>query len=216
MLRKLKNRQITAIAKIRENILVHIKKSNKKLNMLNVKEEKKRLIKEITPVGLVPMATAMAFLILGSRGEDTCKGHPSLPTFLLLAGTLTIGLGILFKIGKFVIIKGFPVKDREFTREENHVIWLLLHLRHFLSFTQVIILIVGTIIIAPLASTLHPWDYANPEAKYYCDYGTVIFSAIFFPGMWFLLILTAMGYVVIKCSLPEPGNTARNEEKALA
>ncbi len=164
---------------------------------------KEDLAKHITPVGLVPLATGTAFLILGSRGENSCPGHPSLPTFLLLAGTLTIGLGVMTYVGKFIVNFGLPTEERELTPEEERVVWLLRHFRHVLSASQVVLLVTGTIIIAPLASTLHPWDFTNPNAKYYCDYGTVVFSAIFFPVMWLMLFLTVLGYICIKCSIAD-------------
>ena len=170
--------------------------------MADLMSKKKAILKQLTPIGLVPMATATAFLILGSRGSDTCPGHPSLPQFLLLAGTFTIGLSVMVVTSKLITSYGLPFVQREFTREEDNVIWTLLQLRHFLSLCQIVILIVGTLIVAPLASTIHPWDHEHPDAKYYCDYGTVVFSAVFFPVMWLLLLLSLLGYAIIACSIP--------------
>ena len=40
----------------------------------------------------------------------------------------------------------------------------------------------------------------DPQSEWFCDYSTVIFSATFFPMMWFLVFFAGMAFVVIKCS----------------
>ena len=171
---------------------------------INNKEEamKEEILAKTTPLSLVPLATGTAFLILGSRGTNACPGHPSLPTFLLLAGTLTVGLGILNQICKFVIFYGLSDGKRSPTPQEKNVVWLLTHLQYLLSWSQVIILIVGTVIVAPLATRVHAWNYEDPDHPFYCDYGTVIFAAIFFPSAWFLLLLTLVAYLLIRFCRP--------------
>ena len=165
---------------------------------------KEEVLAQTTPLSLVPLATGTAFLILGSRGTNTCPGHPSLPTFLLLAGTLTVGLGILNQMCKIIIFYGLSDK-REPTVQERQVVWLLTRVQHLLSWSQVIILVVGTVIVAPLATRVHEWNYQDPNHPFYCDYGTVIFAAIFFPSAWFLLLLTLVAYVLIHfCCRPPP------------
>ena len=159
---------------------------------------KDKALAQIAPLSLVPLATGTAFLILGSRGENTCPGHPQLPLFLLIAGTLTVGLGIMNKVSKFIISYGISDNEEVLTPEELNVIWLLTKLQHLLSISQVGILIVGTVIIAPFATNLHEWNYTDPNHPYYCDYGTVIFSAIFFPSAWFLLLLTLIAFILIR------------------
>ena len=149
-------------------------------------------------LSLVPLATGTAFLILGSRGENTCPGHPQLPIFLLMAGTLTVGLGIMNNVSRFVINYGLSDRRAGLTPEEKTVVWLLAQLQHLLSISQVLILIVGTVIIAPFAVRVHDWNYQDPSHPFYCDYGTVIFSAIFFPSAWFLLLLTLVAFCFIR------------------
>ena len=79
---------------------------------------KDEMLAQIAPLSLVPFATGTGFLILGSRGENTCPGHPQLPIFLLLAGTMTIGLGIMNNVSKFVISYGLSDQREVLTREE--------------------------------------------------------------------------------------------------
>ena len=159
---------------------------------------KDKTLAEIAPLSLVPLATGTAFLILGSKGENTCPGHPSLPLFLLMAGTLTVGLGIMNTVSKFVINYGLSDTREVLTPEELNVVWLITKLQHLFSISQVGILIVGTVIIAPFATNLHEWNYEDSSDPFYCDYGTVIFSAIFFPSAWFLLLLTLIAFILIK------------------
>ena len=71
--------------------------------------------------------------------------------------------------------------------------------RSFMTFAQVLLFVTGTVIVAPLATTIHPWNYDDPDHKYYCDYNLVMFSAIYFPSMWFFLILYGFVYALIKC-----------------
>ena len=165
---------------------------------------KDEILAQIAPLSLVPFATGTAFLILGSRGENTCPGHPQLPIFLLLAGTLTVGLGIMNNVSKFVINYGLSDKRKELTKEELNVVWILGKLQHLLSISQVVILIVGTVIIAPFATSLHEWNYTDPTHPFYCDYGTVIFSAIFFPSSWLLLLLTMIAFILIRFCCKKP------------
>lgn len=160
---------------------------------------KSDLIQQITPVGLVPLATGTAFLILGARGTSSCPGHPVLPTFLLIAGTLTIGLGVMTVIGKFIVTYGLP-SNRQFTREEQIIFVILRSLRHLLSLCQIIVLICGTIFIAPLATAIHPWDFSDRTNPMYCDYGMVVFSAIFFPLTWAMLVFSSIAFLCIRCS----------------
>lgn len=158
------------------------------------------LTKQITPIGLVPLATGTAFLILGARGSASCPGHPSLPSFLLIAGTLTVGLGVMTVIGKFIVTYGLPSSGRQLTPEERAVLALLKSLRHLLSLSQICVLIGGTIVIAPLATAIHPWNFTDTKDPMYCDYGTVVFSAIFFPLTWALLVFSSTAYLFIRCS----------------
>lgn len=150
-------------------------------------------------MGFVPLATGIAFLIMGSKGQNSCPGHPVLPEFLLISGTFVAGLGLLTAIGQFIVNFGLP-SDRDLTPQEEHIVWLLRHIGHFFSIAQVLVLIIGTIFIAPLASTIHPWNYIDPNDKYYCDYTTVVFMAVFFPSVWTLLIFALISFVCIKCS----------------
>ena len=78
------------------------------------------------------------------------------------------------------------------------------------------------LLVGPLASTIHPWNYEDKNDEFYCDFTIVMFSAIFFPSMWLLLILTGMAYFVIRCfsnrarcieeeepqTIPPPKNTS--------
>ena len=160
--------------------------------------DKKKILANLTPLGLLPLATALTCVILATRGENQCPGHPNLPHFLIFAGALTFGLAIHNKVNKFVVIYGFP-DDRPFTRHENQVLWMITKTRSFMTFCQVLLFIAGTVIVAPLASTIHPWNYDDPNHEYYCDYTLVMFSAIYFPSMWFFLILYGFAYALIKC-----------------
>ncbi len=65
--------------------------------------KREELVRTVTPVGLIPLATGVAFVVMGSSSTKPCPGHPSLPIFLLIAGTLSIGLAILGLISKFII-----------------------------------------------------------------------------------------------------------------
>ena len=160
---------------------------------------KQRIKLKITPVSLVPIATGAAFLILGTKSMDSCPGHPSLPEMLHIAGTSILSLGVMANVGKLIVAYGLP-SDRPFTKEEKNVVKFFRLIRHFLTLSQIIILITGTIIIAPLASTIHPWNWKDPKNEWYCDYSLVIFSATFFPMMWFLLLFAIVAFSCIKCS----------------
>ena len=160
---------------------------------------KQRIKLKIIPVSLVPIATGAAFLILGTKSIDSCPGHPSLPEMLHIAGTLTLGLGVMTNVGKFIVAYGLP-SHRPFTKQEKNVVNFFQLIRHFLTLSQIIVMVAGTIVIAPLASTIHPWNWKDPESEWYCDYSLVIFSATFFPMMWFLLIFAIVVFSCIKCS----------------
>ena len=160
---------------------------------------KQRIKLKIIPVSLVPIATGAAFLILGTKSIDSCPGHPSLPEMLHIAGTLTLGLGVMTNVGKFIVAYGLP-SHRPFTKQEKNVVNFFQLIRHFLTLSQIIVMVAGTIVIAPLASTIHPWNWKDPESEWYCDYSLVIFSATFFPMMWFLLIFAIVAFTCIKCS----------------
>ena len=160
--------------------------------------DKKKILANLQPLGLLPLATALTCVILATKEENICPGHPSLPHFLIFAGALTFGLGIFNKVNKFVVIYGLP-DDRPFTRHEEQVVWMIRKTKSFMTLCQILLFIVGTVIVAPLASTIHPWNYDDPDHKYYCDYTLVIFSAIYFPSMWFFLILYGFAYALIKC-----------------
>ena len=160
---------------------------------------KQRIKLKIIPVSLVPIATGAAFLILGTKSIDSCPGHPSLPEMLHIAGTLTLGLGVMTNVGKFIVAYGLP-SHRPFTKQEKNVVNFFQLIRHFLTLSQIIVMVAGTIVIAPLASTIHPWNWKDPESEWYCDYSLVIFSATFFPMMWFLLLFAIVAFSCIKCS----------------
>ena len=162
------------------------------------KMDKKKVLTILQPLGLLPLATALTCIILATRGENLCPGHPSLPHFLIFAGALIFGFGIHSKVNKFVVIYGLP-DDRPFTKNENQVAWIITKTRSFMTFAQVFLFVTGTVIVAPLATTIHPWNYEDPDHKYYCDYNLVMFSAIYFPSMWFFLILYGFVYALIKC-----------------
>ena len=87
--------------------------------------DKKKVLADLKPLGLVPLATALTCVILATKGENLCPGHPSLPQFLIIAGALIFGFGIHSKVNKFVVIYGLP-DDRPFTRNEEQVFTLLL------------------------------------------------------------------------------------------
>ena len=50
----------------------------------------------------------------------------------------------------------------------------------------------------------------DPQSEWYCDYSTVIFSATFFPMMWFLVFFAGLAFVVIKCSNVEEKTDSKN------
>ncbi len=67
-----------------------------------------------------------------------------------------------------------------------------------LTLSQLAILVLGTLMIAPLATTaIFPWHYDNTDNKYYCERSLIFFIATYFPLMWTLLILTVALYVFI-------------------
>ena len=138
------------------------KKDKSKEMTDETKKIRENIIRRIAPIGLVPVATGTAFLVMGSKSIDSCPGHPSLPVMLLIAGTLTLSLGVMTNVGKFIVAYGIPT-DRPFTKEEKNVIGLFRYVRHFLMLSQIVVLFVGTIVIAPLASTVHPWNWLNPN-----------------------------------------------------
>ena len=117
-----------------------------------IKKTREKIARRIVPIGLVPVATGTAFLVMGSKSMDSCRGHPSLPVMLLIAGTLTLSLGVMTNVGKFIMAYGIPT-DRALTKEEKNVVGLFRYVRHFLMLSQIIVLFGGTIVIAPLAST---------------------------------------------------------------
>ena len=117
-----------------------------------MKKTREKISRRIVPIGLVPVATGTAFLVIGSKSMDSCPGHPSLPVMLLIAGTLTLSLGVMTNVGKFIMAYGIPT-DRALTKEEKNVVGLFRYVRHFLMLSQIIVLFGGTIVIAPLAST---------------------------------------------------------------
>ena len=85
-----------------------------------MKKTRERISRRIVPIGLVPVATGTAFLVMGSKSIDSCPGHPSLPLMLLIAGTLTLSLGVMTNVGKFIMAYGIPT-DRALTKEEKNV-----------------------------------------------------------------------------------------------
>ena len=101
--------------------------------------DKRKVLADLTPLGLVPLATALTCVILATKGENLCPGHPSLPQFLIIAGALIFGFGIHSKVNKFVVIYGLP-DDRPFTRNENQVIYLLCIIKKKLKFTGIFII----------------------------------------------------------------------------
>ena len=50
----------------------------------------------------------------------------------------------------------------------------------------------------------------DSQSKWYCDYSTVIFSATFFPTMWFLVFFAGLAFIVIKCSNVEKTDSKNN------
>ena len=90
---------------------------------------KQEILSKIQPLGLLPMATAMACVMLASRDADLCKGHPILPKFLIFAGSLTFGLGILTSVTKFIVTFGLP-SDRPFTKNERQVSYQKLNMKY--------------------------------------------------------------------------------------
>ena len=58
------------------------------------------------------------------------------------------------------------------------MVWILSKFGSFMTFCQILLFITGTVIVAPLASTVHPWNYDDPYHKYYCDYTLVMFSGM--------------------------------------
>ena len=65
------------------------------------------------------------------------------------------------------------------------------------------------VLVGPLASSIHPWNYEDKNDEFYCDFTIVMFSAIFFPSMWLLLLLTGLAFIVIRCF----SNRARSIEE---
>ena len=147
--------------------------------------DKKKVLADLIPLGLVPLATALTCVILATKGENLCPGHPSLPQFLIFAGALIFGFGIHSKVNKFVVIYGLP-DDRPFTKNENQVAWIITKTRSFMTLAEVILFVTGTVIVAPLATTIHPWNYVDPDHKYYCDYHLVLFSGMYCKIICFL------------------------------
>ncbi len=80
------------------------------------------------------------------------------------------------------------------------------YLGKLMTIGQFALLAAGTYIIFPLATRTHAWNYRDPEDKFYCEYGLVLFSAIYFPLMWMLLLIFAASYFIICAS-----NTGRND-----
>ena len=106
---------------------------------------KPEVLKRIQPIGLLPMATALTCVILASRDSDLCPGHPSLPQFLIIAGSLTFGLGILTNITKFIVVFGLP-SERNLTKNEKQVVRILGYFGYLMTFCQISLLIAGTIV----------------------------------------------------------------------
>ena len=147
---------------------------------------KKKVLADLQTLGLLHLATALTCIILATRGENLCPRHPSLPQFLIFAGALTFGFGIHSRVNKFVVIYGLPDVQRPFTRNENQVTWMITKTRSFMSLAQVLLFVTGTVIVAPLATTIHPWNYVDPDHKYYCDYHLVLFSGMYCKIICFL------------------------------
>ena len=157
-------------------------------------KKKQALLGKLLPTSVVPAATSNAFLVVGSRNADECY-DPSLNKFLLFAGTVSIGMGVLGSVFRYVLES--ILSDKKITRSE----FCLIRLMDILSSSIVVVefgLLVGATYVFYPFIFKGEWQSEDPSKPKYCNYGTVVFSSIFISACWLLFALTGIIYLIIQ------------------
>ncbi len=158
---------------------------------------KRALVSRIVPTSLIPLATATGLLVLGSHKTTGPAGDCSfpLPTYLVWAGAISTSLAIIGIVGRYIL--EWIISDRVLTLGEKNILLVLEYVGLSLSVFQVVLIIVGAAIIFP---ELPHWQYRHRHLPNYCDYGMVVFSAVFF-GLTLLIVTvtSVFGLIIVFC-----------------
>lgn len=156
-------------------------------------KKKQGLLGKLMPTSVIPAATSNAFLVVGSREQDECYEH-KLHKFLLIAGALSIGMGVLGTVFRYVM--DAILWDQKITRKELALIRIMDILSKLIVLAEFGLLVSATLVFIPFF-TQDKWQSDHPDGPYYCNFGTVVFSAIFLGSCWVLFALTGAVYCVI-------------------
>ena len=165
------------------------------------------LMNKLIPTSVVPAATSNALLIVGSRDNEEACQVSNVSTFLLISGVMSLGMGVLGGVFKYVLQA--ILLDKKVTLGELNIIRFLDLISDLIVLVELGILIAGTVIMWPLFvekyhSDLDKWEWKNVtrngEKVQFCPQSTVLFSTSFTAGIWVLIILTSFAFIAIKAA----------------
>ena len=191
--------------------------------------KKQRVLGRLTPLSLVHPATANTLIIMGAKakfmsrksdapdhhenhahddgshqaanqGRDGHEHHSppmtcSFPLnyYLMFAGTAALSLYVLGVISqhlvRWIISTGLRKGD-------SYLLKALEVFAKVIALLEIFCIFVMTFVLFPKLFDIQ-WD--DPSKENYCDYELIMFSAIFFTTMWFVVVFGAMGFVYLQC-----------------
>uniref|UniRef100_A0A0K2UYW1 Uncharacterized protein n=1 Tax=Lepeophtheirus salmonis TaxID=72036 RepID=A0A0K2UYW1_LEPSM len=151
---------------------------------------------KIIPVSIVLMPVAQGMLIMGSHMKpEDCTFD--LPEYLLVAGSVSLTLGIMGVVAKQILayITTHLGPEDTIPRSAKNVLNVLKLISRLLMVTQIAILIAGVVMMVP---NLWEWQSHDPKKSGYCEYGPVVFTSIYLCITWTFVFFGFFAILYIK------------------
>ena len=147
------------------------------------------ILEEIQPASIMPLATGMAFIIIGSR-PATCFFH--LQTYLITAGSISLLIPLLAFAFRFIYQKIYH--DDYVDSFEAMILEIMKYFSKAVVAFEILIILYGFFLVA---ANLPKWTWNDPNEETYCELGLMIFSMTFLGLCGSIIFLGAMIFLII-------------------
>ena len=157
--------------------------------------KKNALLQKVTPMTLIPLASANGMLLIGSGmkiSEDDSDCFFPLPQFLIFGGAISLSLVVLAVIAKNIL--ELVLANRQVTPTGKIIISVLDYLGTFLASVQLMMVFVGSAILYPNMGKFS----STKGDKNYCQYGGVIFTFVLLTICWAFILYGTVCYLYIR------------------
>lgn len=156
-------------------------------------QERKRLTRQIAPMTVVPSATAVSMMYMGSHKITGDDCHFPLEQFFIWSGIFSLALLMLGISGSYAVKWMLDAQIR--IDEMKPFLKFFKRFGVFLGLCELLLVTIGGLITAYFAAFV--WQSKDKTGDGYCDYTLMLFAIVYYGLCWIFMLMGLIFYIGI-------------------